>query len=1084
MSEKKFTGFFSGLKSLPLTTVDVESVFGPRPSLGGIHYGVDLVATKGSKVFAVADGLVKEVRVQKDPVTQQVKGWGLFVRIEHGPVSAGGLIISTLYAHLSTVDSKISVDKVVKAGDLIGQSGGDPNDIGTAGSSTGPHLHFEIRQGNFKLDPLPFIRALQNRLTVDDTFVTAQVIESGRKAKGQSTGALIAGAQRAVGTGAAISPYIASLDSFHPSIQYELTRRSYATNTVQTHMPFVRLTSLSTVLPGNSKLDVVYCPSLGPHGEPRIDFEDIYTPQDNRSVIGYGTTTVGGVSKRVPVVVDNTTDETDTDETDAPNIPMPGITSMTTERSTAGPMGTRGGLFKANVKITAHSVGQLNGLLRYFLRPATRVILEFGRMSSNLDEEIVPFNWNRSIDKITDELEPLVTATKDQRDFIKTHVYGSKGNYDIFIGYVVNFKLNYTGKNTYEIDLTIHSIQQFEVPVRLTGVRSLCSTSIIDDCKVLDISGYFNPDENWRANQFDQLLAKVSGPNSAELTAWKSQVIELKSSDDKQSAGYLISWRFFTDVVLNNDQYGLLSIFQLPNNTTDTDERALLTATKELLSKALLSPADNSFVDIQPDKLINSQVSWHESLRSIDPGVMLIYNPTANTDTETTKNKFEEIARAEKDIVDTVATDIREKIVTNTAVGEFSTLGEGNEEIQISSLYKGVWINTNAIRKAFDGSDTISVALNKLLMFMNSATDGYWNLQLLSSDTDSPGVHVVDMGLSKPINKTVIPAEELFPVPQIDKFLAKPQTDPAEPKYLYQFNRKTRRFQSDDIGSELLDIKLEASMPQVIAVQAIAGVGGVGQQGTWNAIDVDELKRITLFPSLYPDCSGQPTSTCAGETNTELEKIDNELAAAKQLLNSALSPQNLSVASGTNPIPRGLPERIAALEKQKDELTATQNPKFANLAKSYLNSFGTALVFIENDKTDMAKKLGESPDNRTTHPFNSSNLTKTTVDLTLPGIGGLQLFQSFSVARVPNILKSGYYIVTKINHEFTLERGWITKIQGRFRYKPQERPRTAGPALPTSPLATPTQISFTNPNIFSGIPVTFPTNTQSPLFRP
>jgi hypothetical protein len=76
------------------------------------------------------------------------------------------------------------------------------------------------------------------------------------------------------------------------------------------------------------------------------------------------------------------------------------------------------------------------------------VILEFGRMSSNPEEEIVPFNWNRSKDEITKDLEPLVTATQDQREFIKTYVYGSKGNYDIFIGYVVNFKLNYTGKNT------------------------------------------------------------------------------------------------------------------------------------------------------------------------------------------------------------------------------------------------------------------------------------------------------------------------------------------------------------------------------------------------------------------------------------------------------------------------------------------------------------------------------------------------------------------------------------------------------------------------------------------------------------
>ncbi len=73
------------------------------------------------------------------------------------------------------------------------------------------------------------------------------------------------------------------------------------------------------------------------------------------------------------------------------------------------------------------------------------------------------------------------------------------------------------------------------------------------------------------------------------------------------------------------------------------------------------------------------------------------------------------------------------------------------------------------------------------------------------------------------------------------------------------------------------------------------------------------------------------------------------------------------------------------------------------------------------------------------HAFNSSNLTKTVVDLTLPGVGGIQLFQSFLVDRIPSILNKGYYIVTKVSHEFSTERGWITKIQGRFRYQPQVR---------------------------------------------
>ena len=1051
---------FSGFKSLPLPNLSVESQFGPRPSMGRNHKGIDLNASPNTNVFAVADGEVIFVGVEQD-ATGKSKGYGLYVRINHGPVSVGTQDIQTTYAHLTSVDTqKISVGKRVKAGDIIGKSGGavgDPN----AGGSTGPHLHFEIQQGNFKIDPLPFLNAINTR--IDAQFVTQQVIASGQRMGTQRQQARVAGARRAAGTGAAISPYIASLDSFHPSIQYELTKRSYATNTVQTHMPFVRLTSLSTVLRGNSKAETtgtttstdqpssvndeigaLYCPSIGPHGEPRIDFEDIYTPQDNRSVIGYATTIENELPKRVPVIVDNTADESD-----APNIPMPGITSMTTERSTAGPLGTRGGLFKANLKIMAHSVGQLNGLLRYFLRPATRVILEFGRMSSNPDEEIVPFNWNRSKDEIIKELGPLVTATQDQRKFIEKYVYGSKGNYDIFIGYVVNFKLNYTGKNTYEIDLTVHSIQQFEVPVRLTGARSLCSTSIIDNCKVLDISGYFNPDENWRYNTFDALLNKVGGANPEELRMWKPDVIQLKPTDDKQSAAHLVSWRFFTDVVLNDDKFGLRSIFQLEDTDIDT---------LSLLSKSLLTSFEEQFLETQPDKLVNAQVSWHKSLRSTDPGVMVIYNKTANTDTE---EVLANLKTTDKQLFNIIS--------TNNTVGDFGTLEEDNTEIEISSLYTGVWINTSAIRKAFDGADTLSVALNKLLMFMNSATEGYWNLQLLSNDTDSPGVHVVDMGLSKPIKKTVRESTPSVSETTIVE-LQVSKEKPDEPAYLYQFNRKTRRFQADDIGSELLDIKLEASLPQVIAVQAIAGVGGVGQQGTWNAIDIDELRRITLFEGVYPNCS-TPARTCAGGTNTELEKIDKELTQLRSVV----------IPSGERP-GLGIDARIQNLEAQREKLIEKQNPNFANLAKNYLNSFGAALAFIENDKTDMARKLSDNAEGRTTHPFNSSNLTKTTVDLTLPGIGGIQLFQSFSVARVPNILDRGYYIVTKINHEFTLERGWITKIQGRFRYKPSESDRLRRTAV-TTPTPEPSQRNFANMSVFNNAPL-FPTNTQSPFFRP
>jgi hypothetical protein len=64
-------------------------------------------------------------------------------------------------------------------------------------------------------------------------------------------------------------------------------------------------------------------------------------------------------------------------------------------------------------------------------------------------------------------------------------------------------------------------------------------------------------------------------------------------------------------------------------------------------------------------------------------------------------------------------------------------------------------------------------------------------------------------------------------------------------------------------------------------------------------------------------------------------------------------------------------------------------------------------------------------------------LTKTVIDITLPGIGGIGLFQSFLVDRIPSIITRGFYVVTKVVHEFSTQNGWITKVQGRFRFRPE-----------------------------------------------
>jgi hypothetical protein len=119
----------------------IISPFGLRqlPWEGGgrLHEGVDIAADSGSPVIAVADGVVTEAGTKG--------GYGRFVAVRH---TAG---LTTYYAHLGGIGTNVKPGLTVKAGQPIGR-------IGSTGVSTGPHLHFEIRDAEGKpLDPAMFL---------------------------------------------------------------------------------------------------------------------------------------------------------------------------------------------------------------------------------------------------------------------------------------------------------------------------------------------------------------------------------------------------------------------------------------------------------------------------------------------------------------------------------------------------------------------------------------------------------------------------------------------------------------------------------------------------------------------------------------------------------------------------------------------------------------------------------------------------------------------------------------------------------------------------------------------------------------
>jgi murein DD-endopeptidase MepM/ murein hydrolase activator NlpD len=125
----------------PLPGYPIISPFGlrqlPWEEGGRLHAGVDIAAPQGERAIAAADGVV--TRVATDA------GYGRFVELKH----AAGL--STRYAHLSSFSPQIAPGVAVKAGTPVGV-------IGSTGSSTGAHLHFEIRdEADRPLNPELFL---------------------------------------------------------------------------------------------------------------------------------------------------------------------------------------------------------------------------------------------------------------------------------------------------------------------------------------------------------------------------------------------------------------------------------------------------------------------------------------------------------------------------------------------------------------------------------------------------------------------------------------------------------------------------------------------------------------------------------------------------------------------------------------------------------------------------------------------------------------------------------------------------------------------------------------------------------------
>ncbi|MBY6412142.1 M23 family metallopeptidase [Rhodococcus sp. BP-252] len=134
-------GLGGSILPLPARSYDISSGYGGRNNPTGngaqFHQGVDFAAPSGTAIYAVTGGTVEQAGDVGD-------GYGNLVRIKSGNTV-------TYYGHQSDID--VSVGDTVQPGDRIGS-------VGSTGNSTGPHLHFEVRNNGSSIEPVAYLKTL------------------------------------------------------------------------------------------------------------------------------------------------------------------------------------------------------------------------------------------------------------------------------------------------------------------------------------------------------------------------------------------------------------------------------------------------------------------------------------------------------------------------------------------------------------------------------------------------------------------------------------------------------------------------------------------------------------------------------------------------------------------------------------------------------------------------------------------------------------------------------------------------------------------------------------------------------------
>jgi hypothetical protein len=687
-----------------------------------------------------------------------------------------------------------------------------------------------------------------------------------------------------------------------------LDNRSVLNNTGQLAMPFVKATTtlqLKNVI-GDGNIGF----SIGLHGiDQDVKYEDMYSARNsNLPLIGY---TYGEDGQTRRVYASNPSEDIVSSifdmraklftNTEFSRVPPPGITQVTIGRN------KNGLLASAQINVSVPSLIQLESLHRTFLIPGIGMILEWGQqfavesLTTNITGELpdisyAMFPWHNRA-KLKEMLTRLGKNEIGLVEILNKYVYPTNGQYMWMFGRVANFSVKTNVDGSFDCTVKIvgpsedswaYSTKNTVVPAKDTTTPFFCASD------TNSVSSYFS-NTNTGLN-LKTALDTALGGGSGILGAWTRHVIKFDLGNKKEGAptaestktttsqvsfadsedAYFMSWRYFVNVILNNDTHGVKAIFKragLDQSVLDKIGTLLPYADGPTRSPLLNSPG-KAYID-DP---MESFVGMNKHLRSIDPSVLIIVNEDA-AKWAASNPQYNRPGIPQEFLKPTSDSN------KFSSLGWFDQAGKAYNKVNKKDrafLSTGVWLNHKAVIEAMLSGDTIIRGISKLLDRLNSATSNYWQLTL---DVAEPLE-----GFSTAYNYTVVDAN------------LKETSTNAVSKFIddvHIFNKYVRSgVEGTLVGSEVLECSVDLSLPKRLFSQ-IATMGliqpedlknaGVGQDETDQAKSAklstdDKLREMFVITSLAtytddeqgPDLTIPPkkesrssTSTCSnGNTQT------------------------------------------------------------------------------------------------------------------------------------------------------------------------------------------------------------------------